>query len=203
MPTYEELLLRAGLVPEHVETQKSVIYILTPDLRIAYCNAYWDEFAKANAGASMQRSQVRGTSVSEVTPGFLKPFYEEAFGRVQKVHIQWEHDFESSSASVYRLFHMRVAALGDGYIMVENSLRVETPHTADRAAVLPDRHRYISPDGLVTMCMHCRRTKRAADFPERLTEMLAMVWDWVPTYIENPPRDISYSLCRMCYPLFF
>jgi hypothetical protein len=200
---HEKLLLDAGFVPSHVETQKSVIYILEPELRIVYCNAYWDEFARANGGERLQRDEVRGTSVLEVTPHVLKSFYREAFQHVQRRHRDWEHDFECSSAEVYRLFHMRAVFLGEGHVLLENSLRVERGHGADHSSLPASSERYVNKDGIVTMCMHCRRTKRMAEFPERLNEIAEMVWDWVPAYVETPPRQVSHGLCRMCYPLFF
>jgi hypothetical protein len=122
---------------------------------------------------------------------------------VQRAHADWEHDFECSSAEDYRLFHMRAVCLGAGHVLVENSSQVEKEHGEDRIGVSASSDRYVSKDGVVTMCMHCRRTKRVAEFPERLSEIGDIVWDWVPAFVEDPPAVVSHGLCRMCYPLFF
>ena len=200
---HKQLLLEGGWVPDHVETHRSVIYLLDPELNIVYCNAYWDDFAMANGGDKLQRKNMAGTAVLGVTPDVLRPFCRDRFARVQRTRTSWEQDYECSSAGLYRLFRMRVVSLGGDHLLVENSLRVEQEHGVDRPAASPWEHIYVTQDGMVTMCVHCRRTKRSVEFPETLPELAEAVWDWVPAYVQHPPQHVSHGICRMCYPLFF
>ena len=200
---HKHLLEGAGFLPDYVESHKSVIYIVESELRIVYCNAYWDEFALANDGEKLLRAHIRGECVLDVIPDPLKSYYRDGFRGVQETGNVWEHDFECSSPKQFRQFHMRVTRLAANHTLVENSLRVERQHGAERPAMAPSEHVYATVDGTVTMCMHCRRTKRATEFPERLNELADMVWDWVPSFVEKPPNCVSHGLCRMCYPEFF
>ena len=202
-PAHKHLLQNAGFIPDYVESHKSVIYILEPELHIVYCNAHWDEFALANGGYKLQRALINGVCVLDVIPDPLKSFYRDGFHQVRETSHSWEHEFECSSADLYRTFRMRVTRLAGNHLLVENSLSVEKPHGMDRPATPSSGHIYVTADGIVTMCMHCRRTKRAAEFPERLNELADMVWDWVPSFVQNPPERVSHGVCRMCYPRFF
>jgi hypothetical protein len=40
---------------EWFEDDPSVVYVLDDDLRLAYCNKAWDEFAEHNGGAHLRR----------------------------------------------------------------------------------------------------------------------------------------------------
>ncbi len=203
LPTHKQLLLESGLIPQHVEEHKSVIYMLDPQVRIVYCNAFWDEFALANGGEKLLRKDTIGIVLLDVVPDVLRFFYRERFEQVQLTQKVWEHDYECSSPEQYRLFRMRVVCLGAGHLIVDNSLRVEQEHGVLRSVAFPWSHNYLNADGIVTMCMHCRRTKRVAELPETLAGLAETVWDWVPSFVHKPPKWVSAGICRMCYPLFF
>ena len=134
----------AGFHLKSLEADHSIIYMLSPDLRIIYCNKAWDEFAILNGGVGLSREAVLGTSISDVIAEPLKRFYEKAFDRAQKELKPWEHDYECSSPGLFRLFHMRVLPLANSYLLVENSLIVERPQSPE----LPAMSAYRQADGI-------------------------------------------------------
>lgn len=182
-------------MPEKIEIDDSVIYVLNPELCLVYCNPYWDKFAIENGGERVQRQYIDRGSILDITPPVLRPFYLNHFRRGQEQQKHWEHDYECSSPTLKRLFRMRVFPLGQSHILVENSLRIEEEHDSDRIVGQAVMARYADKDGIVTMCSHCRRTKRS--------NMTETAWDWVPSYVRNPPQFISHGLCHMCIPLYF
>ena len=185
----------AGLHVENVETDPSVMYMLSPTLRIVYCNRAWDEFAAANGGVGIDRCAVQGTSALDVIAEPLRGFYSNAFERVQSESRPWEHDFECSSAGLFRLFHMRVLPLGASFLLVENSLRIERPHSPDLTDIA-NSPAYVDEHGIVTMCCHCRRTRRigSGEIP---------VWEWVAEFLTNAPGLVSHGLCMNCRAFFY
>lgn len=192
----EMRLTAAGFQLESIEEDHSILYLLRPDLRIAYCNKAWDRFAAENGGVRLNRGEVLGTSVLEIIPEPLRSFYAGGFASAKREFRPWEHDYECSSPDLYRLFHMRVLPLANSYLLVENSLRIERPHGAERPPMPANAALYLNANGLVTMCSHCRRTRRSSTLE-------TPVWDWVPSYLENPPATVSHGLCRNCRAYFY
>lgn len=189
-------LAKAGFRIENLEADASIIYLLDSELRIIYCNKAWDRFAFLNGGTKLNRRAILGTRVLDVVAGPLEVFYETAFAQAKAKGQPWEHDYECSSPSAYRLFHMRVLPLADSYLLVENSLRFERPHGSERPVMPADSALYVSKDGILTMCAHCRRSRR-------IGTTSAPVWDWVPAYLVEPPGPVSHGLCRNCHAYFY
>lgn len=189
-------LAEAGFRIENLEADTSIIYMLDPDLRIIYCNKAWDQFASLNGGTRLNRRAILGTCVLDVVAGPLKAFYDNAFAQANEKGQPWEHDYECSSPSAFRLFHMRVLPLADSYLLVENSFRFERPHGSERPVMPADSALYVSEDGILTMCAHCRRTRR-------IGTTSAPVWDWVLAYLVEPPGPVSHGLCRNCFAYFY
>lgn len=77
--------------------------------------------------------------------------------------------------------------------MVVNSLVVERAH--EDSGLPPLSSMYQDGKGLVVMCSHCRRTRRAAQVPEQ--------WDWVPEYVAMPAANTSHSLCPVCLDYYY
>jgi hypothetical protein len=48
---------------------------------------------------------------------------------------------------------------------------------------------YLSPGGMITMCAHCRRTRRQDGSNE---------WDWVSRFLRETGRKTSHGLCPRC-----
>lgn len=180
-----------------LEHDPAVIYVLDNDLRIIYCNAAWDRFAKNNGGsASVYRRNQLGSCVLDAIPRPLKPFFRDAYSKVLATGEAWAHEYECSSPTEFRRFQMNVqpAAQGGGLLVV-NSLHEERPIAAAELAGLPAVAKtYANPHGLITMCSHCRRTARADG---------SDVWDWVPDYLNRMPKSISHGLCAVCMALYY
>jgi hypothetical protein len=176
--------------------ERAVVYILSADLRIVYCNIAWDIFAAENGGARLDRSHILGTLFLEAVPEPLYRFYAHSFAELQKSGSGvWEHDFECSSPKLYRLFHMRVLRLSNSYLLIENSLRLEEPH---RRTPPPDEAflTYVNEYGILTMCCHCRRTRRIGHGKNA-------DWDWIPTNLLRRTERISHGLCKTCKAYFY
>jgi hypothetical protein len=77
--------------------------------------------------------------------------------------------------------------------VVTNALVVERPH-ASTATDDPDR--YVDRDGLITMCSHCRCSRRVDSLDH---------WDFVPEYLQplEPAVRVSHGLCPVCRAYFY
>ena len=176
---------------DRVELDPAVIYLLDPEFRIVYCNAAWNTFALQNGAPGLIREKILGTPVMEVIADPLRGFYEHFYGMVQKAREPWEHDYECSSDQQYRLMRMRVLPLPSSFLLVENSLRVEHPHSAMAADL--SQLSYTDSRGVMVMCAHCRRTRH----PETSR------WDWVPHLVADLPPNTSHGLCKNCRTFYF
>lgn len=88
---------------------------------------------------------------------------------------------------------MRVLPLrgGSGLLIVHN-LVLEAPigtPPSQRPALA-----YVDKDGLISICGHCRRTRRPDDRD---------TWDWVPRVLSDPPARVSHGLCRSCMAYYY
>ena len=182
-----------GLPREVLDKSRNVIYLLNAELEIVYTNPAWDRFAQDNAGFHVAGAAVHGLNVMSVVPEPLMAFYGRLFSRFEHEHVPMGFDFECSSAGWHRRMRMDVypQAASGGYLMV-SSLRREVEHTAK--AEVANRARYFSEEGVVTMCSHCRRTRRAVADP---------TWDWVPQYVAEQPEAVSHGLCPVCSAYFY
>lgn len=188
-------LSSCGFPLEKLERDLSSIFVLDPSLRITYCNPAWDTFALKNGGAKATRSHVLGKECLEVIPEPLRTFYAAAFTQVGESEKPWEHDYECSSPELYRLFHMRVLPLKNGFLLVENSLRIEEMHGCTGRAAAAVESMYRDKDGIITMCAHCRRTLR--------NDASKSHWDWVSSWVAELPSNVSHGLCQSCCIFYF
>jgi hypothetical protein len=168
----------------------STAYGLTEDLRLVYVNDAWRRFASAN-GAPPEWVDVKlGGGIMAATPPQLRPFYEEMFRRARATRAHQDHDYECSSPDTYRRFRMRVyPAAGSGFLVVHDPLW-SGPHPGPASPAVDARY---ERDGIIVMCMHCRRTRRAD----------ADAWDWVPDYVACMPANVSHGLCPPCADFYY
>src|SRR6185369_2856820 len=167
-PRFEELSR------DTLDRSNDLIFIVDSQLAITYCNPAWDEFALANGGEEVVGPRVIGTDLMSVIPEALRDFYSEVFQRCRQRHLTFDIDYECSSAELYRLLHMNILPLKRSKeLAFINSTRVERVHGAERPAS-PPTDIYFSAHGMISVCCHCRRTRRqgASD-----------VWDWVPVFL--------------------
>jgi hypothetical protein len=184
----EKVVLSAGFAIQSLEVNPDVIYIVDGLRGVVYCNAAWDSFARENKRTQLERDKIVGKSCLGGVPDFLRNTYERIYCRA-RTGKTWEHDYQCSSPTKYRVFHMRVFPLNRSHLLVENSLALERPHRRKRHAKFDAR--YINPHGWIIMCSHCRRT-------EHFNPQGKREWHWVSSYLANAPAPISHGLCPAC-----
>jgi hypothetical protein len=178
-----------------LEVDRSVVFVLDADLRIVYCNQAWDVFARENNGYGNTRASVLGTSWIGVIPEPLKKFYADGVAEIHRSGMAWEHDFECSSPDSYRRLHMRVLPLPEFHLLFQSSQRVEKTQSQDLDADA-ENFTYVNQFGVVTMCAHCRRARRADPDQHKF-------WDFVPRLVRKSPDSVSHGLCPKCCAYFY
>jgi hypothetical protein len=173
-----------------IEQQGDVVYAIADDHRLVYFNPAWERFARENGGVWPSDSLSLGASVLAATPEALRGFYRELFASARRAGAPVDHDYDCSSPTVFRRLRMRVYPLAPSGWLVTNSVVVErlAPESED-SGVASD---YLDAHGMITMCAHCRRTRRAdVQSAER--------WDWVPAWVARIPERTSHGLCPGCF----
>jgi hypothetical protein len=186
---------RTSRLKEAVDSSPAVSYILDSELHIQHCNPAWDKFARENGAPHLNARDIVGRALLEFIPDVLRPAYSAAFSQVLTTGNVWEKCYECSSPDLYRLFRMRIHLLRpENWYLVTNSLVIEEPH--ERAAGAAP-HIYLDAHSRVTLCVHCRCSKRL-DTPN--------VWDFVPEYLGfgfASPVKVSDGLCPVCRAYFY
>lgn len=179
---------------EVMESSPHVCFALTESLHISYCNRVWDRFAAENGGGvDVLAKNVLHKSFLQYVPDEMAPDLRALFETVRALGRPQAHDYECSSAQVFRLYQMQVYPLkaGQGFLII-NSLRVAQPHT--QIAYVPDETKYLKNDGFVCMCANCHRTRRVDD---------PAAWDWVPDFLKHPQRRVTHGVCSFCAEYYY
>jgi hypothetical protein len=187
----------AGIDFETIENSPHSIFALSSDLKLIYFNQAWMDFAKQNNGEPGISSRFAlHSSFESGVSGLLKDFYIESFKKAIRELKVWEHEYECSSSGNYRLYHLVAYPLKNGEgIIVVNSLQVDRIiDESFREISTLSIDEYKEPDGMITQCSNCRRTKRINP---------SDTWDWVPTLVEESWNNINYSICPICYDYYF
>ena len=181
-----ELAAVTSAVPlETLESSDAVIYATDPELRLIYANPAWDKFAMTNAAPQLARAQLARNPLLDSICGPLRDFYADRFAEAVRTAKPVEHAFECSSAQRFRMFQMRILPLRNQGVLVINTLTIEEPMS--RTGV-PASQEYFDSNRLISMCSHCRRTQH----PD------SGGWDWVPSFVEDQPDQVSHGLCPVC-----
>jgi hypothetical protein len=181
----------AAFTPEALNASGNISCLVDSEYRIVFCNRAWDSFALENDGAGCLRRAIVGCSLFDAIPQVLRPYYLRAFQAAQSSRVPFAVDYECSEPDTYRLFRMQIfPLLPEGYAVV-HSLRVEHPH---KDPGLGPSEIYRGAEGIITMCAHCRRTRRATE---------PTVWDWVPEYLRSKTLRVSHGLCPPCHHYFY
>jgi hypothetical protein len=186
--------LPAKVPRAEMEGSPHACFVLTESLNICYCNPAWDRFAVENGGGPQVLARnVLHKPFLQYLPGELAQKFKTLFETARVLERPQAHDYECSSAQVFRLYRMAVYPLqaGHGFAII-NSLRIARPH--DRVACEPDDAKYLHPDGLMRMCANCRRTRRTNE---------PAMWDWVPDFVEHPRRNVSHGVCPFCAEYYY
>jgi hypothetical protein len=185
---------------EELDRHPASVFGLWQDLRIAYINPAWTAFAEANNGKScIERNWGLGARYLDAIPGPLRPFYEDLLAQAPDPRASLHpvsHQYECSSAVVFRKFSMQIYSLEEraGFVVI-NSLLIEEPQDPNkRPPQAPDSERYLDSCGNMVQCSHCRRVQSVAN-PIR--------WDWVPAWVEHSPAETSHGICSICLDYYY
>jgi hypothetical protein len=163
--------------------------ILTSDRRIVRTNSAWERFARANGGEAVLARYTRGVCIDDAISPDLRAFYARAFDRALETGKPFEHVYDCDSTDTHRRFRMIVYPVEGQFLAVSNALEVTVPLQRSHE---PARDADYIAHGIITMCSHCRRTRRAG----------TKQWDWVPAYVTHMPSNISHGLCETCFPFY-
>jgi hypothetical protein len=199
-PEFAPLL--KGFDTEAIDRHSSSVYGLWPNLSLAYVNPAWFRFAADNNGEpAISTHWSIGAAFMDAIPDPLRDFYTRLFsatlaGSSQTDPSPVRHEYECSSAAVYRRFLMTVYPLRSGSgLLVVNTLTVECAHDqAERPPQLANTASYTGNDGIVRQCAHCRRIQVPAN-PD--------LWHWVPAWVDKCPLQVSHTLCNFCLDHYY
>lgn len=166
-------------------------YVLDRELRLVHTNDGWANFARANDGERLLERWPIGAPIMGAIPAPLMNFYASGFAQVTASGDRWEHEYECSSATVFRRFRMSVYPLARDHVLVYHSLIVERPHVEDGC---PANDALYSERGFINQCAHCRRVRKPGAVDR---------WDWVPAYVSSHISNVSHGLCLRCETMYY
>jgi hypothetical protein len=174
-----------------LDDESGVVYGVWADLRLAYLGSRWFAFCADNGGPALPAEWPLGRSVAEAWEPPLDAYYGALFAQALTGGKPVSDDYECSSALIFRRFRMTLHPVSDATgLVIVNSLLVARPHDPpEPSAIGLPIDDYVDARGLVTQCMHCRRTRLPAS-PTR--------WDWVPALVEHMHTNTSHGLCDVC-----
>lgn len=178
-----------------LERDASTICGLSADLRLVYVNPAWVAFAERNGAPDILARWGIGSRLADVLPDPLRDGYMAAYTQAMRERRAWEHDYECSSPETYRRFRQCAYPRRDasGLIVVNSLVAATDAELTLGAPHAPDRAVYQAPNGTITACTHCRRVRRADED----------VWDWVPAWVADIPREFSHGLCPLCFEYYW
>ena len=187
----------SGVDFDTIEKDGQSIFGLSRDLTFNYFNPAWYAFAAKNDGEpDISLNYSLGTSLKSAIAGEIAEFYQNQYEKVLLTGNVWEHDYECSSHSTYRLFRQISYPLKNNEgIIVVNSLRKEqSMDQCGREVFSPDKRAYTQETGFITQCCNCRRVQRVGQ-PD--------IWDWVPAWVVRMPNNLSHSICPICMDYYW
>ncbi len=170
-----------------IDSTENIVFLLNARREIVYCNPAWDRFALENGGDTAMRAKVCGSSIFDVIPEPLRQFYEDVYELSSRESRIITFNYHCSSPVSFRLFQMQVVPQSSSGFAIVNSMIIEHEH--EQPCVFPTANAYEDAAGLITLCSHCRRTKRVG---------AENTWDWVPAHLSRRPLTISHGLCAVC-----
>ena len=179
-----------GLDTDELDRDPSPIVAIDGAHNVIYVNEAWHAFARDNGARSGADDGVIGSSWDAAIPSALAPAFAALFAQARRDRMAG-FDYECSSPTVRRVFHMTVYPRKDDGVLMIHSLRVSEPHPGPAMPALESQYR--PAGGAIVMCMHCRRTRRVDDGH----------WDWVPSWVARMPDGVSHGLCAPCMEHFF
>ncbi len=171
-------------------TSDDTAYVLSRDRRIVRTNDGWARFAAANGGDPIITAG-HDLRLDDVLPEALRELFVTALERALATGQRWEHEYECSSADLYRRFRLVVYPVDGEHLLCVHSRLVEHPHVMEAADARASTY---AVGGVITTCSHCRRIKN----PQGISR-----WDWVPAFVAAPPPNLSHGLCEPCFEFYY
>lgn len=180
---------------ETIEKSKHSIYAVSKNFELIYFNPAWFEFAKQNNGEpNISKKFKIGTNLFDGIKGIVSEYYLDKYSKVLKTQKPWNHEYQCSSNTTYREFFQNVYPLKNGEaILIVNSLKIEEP-IKENIRHNKSKIFYEHDDGFIVQCCQCRKTQRAND---------NSTWDWVPSFVEKMPENVSHSICPICFDYYY
>lgn len=151
---------------------------------IAWTNEAWRRFAAQNG--ARPGSVDPGVNYFEAVLGAARDPFLAAVSRARATKGPVEHEYECSSPEQQRFFRMRIVPVGEVGLLIAHHLDREAPHPP--GVRLTETAEHVSAEGLVVMCASCRRVARRNH----------AAWDWIPSWVAQPPARVSHGLCPTC-----
>jgi hypothetical protein len=175
-----------------MEQSPLVSYLVDPNWCVAHCNPAWNRFAWDNGAPELAGERALGMDLRRVMGEDLRPFYRQAFEQAAKSGTVWKFLYECSSPKLFRKFQMEIHSLRPaGWYLITNTPVLERPHYAP---VTTDLENYVNCDAQITLCSHCRSSRRALGREQ---------WDFVPAHLERDLANARQSLCPTCRDYFY
>jgi hypothetical protein len=178
---------------KELDAEAGSVVGLWPDGRIGFLNQAWVAFAEDNRGESILERWPLGSEIWSGISGVLRDYYARAFERVRMKGEPWEQTYLCDAPWLRRQFRLRVLPLEGQALLLLKSLVVDVPHV-EGAAEPSAPPEYVGEGGLVRQCSNCRRTQRVRG-PHG--------WDWVRSYIAQPPVNVTHGICTTCVRQFY
>lgn len=167
-------------------TEGSTLVAIDAHYVIQWFNDAWQRFALENHGELALATFGTGSSYLNGISGVLRDFYRTVFDNALLTGEVFGLEYECSSPTVYRRCHMRAFPFASQGLLLAHSSLIEEP--IHRAESPPLEERYRLPSGVIVQCANCRRVRRNEE-PS---------WDWIPSWVEKPPRGTSHGICAVC-----
>ncbi len=123
----------------------------------------------------------------------VRPFYASLLREVLETGFPVHHEYECPSPALDRRFLLHITPLPEGAgLLLHHEQIAVAPHCGPQCE--HTRRTYAGASGVIALCCHCRRARRGDDTTE---------WDWVPGFLESPPRNLSHTFCPSCFERYY
>ena len=187
MGTFPELL-KPRFNEAALAASPSSIAVIDRPGSILWVNPAWQRFAEENGAAGASR---QWRSYLDAIQPPLREYFEQAFRHTLDGGAVFEMEYECSSPTQRREFHMRALPVGGHTLIVEHALRVDVPHEPE--AIAAAHEAYITTAGFVAQCSNCRRLRAPA----------SGAFHWVPAFVQRPHPQTTHVICPSCLDFYY
>lgn len=178
---------------ETLEKDPHSIYAIDENFNLIYFNEAYFQFARENEGEpQITNNYSLGSNVLKAINGDIKKMYSQLLVEVLATGKSKNLSYECSSVKKYRLFMQKLYPLKNTKgVVILNSLQVE--REIENEPSLLEKN-YLQETGFINQCSNCRRTQSVIDLNK---------WDWVPDYISTMPKNMSHTICPICFDYYW